>query len=200
MRRAVHAIFGFVKGAARNCSKEDLRVHVYCACTSGSTYCACTSTSTYCACMFTSTYCACPWSAPTTRQARAAAALWRAHAKAWSSARGKELPPPRLHPTILRTIREWCGGLPYTGPTARTDCTHMALLLAGATQRAPGQVALKSSWLPLDPLVTCCTLTLTRFDLVDDDGSGTLEHHELMAALQVRGHDWSPRGQCTAPF
>jgi hypothetical protein len=23
------------------------------------------------------------------------------------------------------------------------------------------------------------------FDLVDDDGSGTLEHHELMAALQV---------------
>lgn len=34
----------------------------------------------------------------------------------------------------------------------------------------------------------------SRFDLVDDDGSGTLEHHELMAALQVglggvgRGH------------
>jgi Ca2+-binding EF-hand superfamily protein len=24
------------------------------------------------------------------------------------------------------------------------------------------------------------------FDLVDDDGSGTLEHHELLAALQVR--------------
>ncbi|KIY96288.1 hypothetical protein MNEG_11675 [Monoraphidium neglectum] len=26
---------------------------------------------------------------------------------------------------------------------------------------------------------------LHRFDLVDDDGSGTLEHHELMAALQA---------------
>lgn len=28
------------------------------------------------------------------------------------------------------------------------------------------------------------------FQLVDDDGSGTLEHHELLAALQVGGKYW----------
>jgi hypothetical protein len=58
--------------------------------------------------------------------------LRRADHRAWCLRHGKTLPPPRLHPVILKVIREW-------------------------------------------------------FDLVDDDGSGTLEHHELMAALQVGG-------------
>jgi hypothetical protein len=58
--------------------------------------------------------------------------LRRADHRAWCLRHGKMLPPPRLHPVILKVIREW-------------------------------------------------------FDLVDDDGSGTLEHHELMAALQVGG-------------
>jgi hypothetical protein len=56
--------------------------------------------------------------------------LRRAEHRAWCLRHGKTLPPPRLHPVILKVIREW-------------------------------------------------------FDLVDDDGSGTLEHHELLAALQV---------------
>jgi hypothetical protein len=57
--------------------------------------------------------------------------LRRAEHRAWCLRHGKMLPPPRLHPVILKVIHEW-------------------------------------------------------FDLVDDDGSGTLEHHELLAALQVR--------------
>lgn len=57
--------------------------------------------------------------------------LRRAEHRAWCLRHGKTLPPPRLHPVIVKVIREW-------------------------------------------------------FDLVDDDGSGTLEHHELLAALQVR--------------
>jgi hypothetical protein len=57
--------------------------------------------------------------------------LRRAEHRAWCLRHGKTLPPPRLHPVILKVIREW-------------------------------------------------------FDLVDDDGSGTLEHHELLAALQVQ--------------
>lgn len=56
--------------------------------------------------------------------------LRRSQHRSWCLTHGKTLPPPRLHPVILRVIREW-------------------------------------------------------FDLVDDDGSGTLEHHELLAALQV---------------
>jgi hypothetical protein len=56
--------------------------------------------------------------------------LRRAEHRAWCLRHGKTLPPPRLHPVILKVIREW-------------------------------------------------------FDLVDDDGSGTLEHHELLGALQV---------------
>ncbi|WIA21298.1 hypothetical protein OEZ85_000531 [Tetradesmus obliquus] len=56
--------------------------------------------------------------------------LRRAEHRAWCLRHGKTLPPPRLHPVIVKVIREW-------------------------------------------------------FDLVDDDGSGTLEHHELLAALQA---------------
>ncbi|KAF6255340.1 hypothetical protein COO60DRAFT_1627563 [Scenedesmus sp. NREL 46B-D3] len=60
--------------------------------------------------------------------------LRRAEHRAWCLRHGKTLPPPRLHPVILKVIREW-------------------------------------------------------FDLVDDDGSGTLEHHELLAALQDANRD-----------
>jgi hypothetical protein len=41
-------------------------------------------------------------------QARICAQLARAGARSWCAARGKELRPPRLHPTILRTVRDWC--------------------------------------------------------------------------------------------
>jgi hypothetical protein len=42
-------------------------------------------------------------------KARAAALVRRAETKAWAGARGKGLaPPPKLHPAILRTVREWC--------------------------------------------------------------------------------------------
>jgi len=58
----------------------------------------------------------------------------QANTRWWAGLHGKNLPPPRLHPAILRTISEW-------------------------------------------------------FQLVDDDSSGTLEHHELMAALQVSSSD-----------
>lgn len=68
---------------------------------------------------------------PADLQAHVAELLRRSNTRWWASTRGKELAPPRLHPAILRTIREW-------------------------------------------------------FDLVDDDKSGTLEHHELMGALQAR--------------
>ncbi|KAI8462459.1 MAG: hypothetical protein J3K34DRAFT_500515 [Monoraphidium minutum] len=61
---------------------------------------------------------------------RAAELLRRSDLKAWAGARGRALRPPRLHPAILRTVREW-------------------------------------------------------FDLVDYDGSGTLEYEELAAALQA---------------
>jgi hypothetical protein len=56
--------------------------------------------------------------------------LLQSQFKRWCEARGKLMRPPKLHPAIYRTVKEW-------------------------------------------------------FQLVDDDGSGTLEHHELVAALQV---------------
>jgi hypothetical protein len=43
------------------------------------------------------------------------------------------------------------------------------------------------SIIPTRPLLHSCMQRVIKewFQLVDDDGSGTLEHHELLAALQV---------------
>lgn len=40
-------------------------------------------------------------------QAHVEELLRRSTAKAWCATRGKEIAPPKLHPVILRTIREW---------------------------------------------------------------------------------------------
>ena len=68
--------------------------------------------------------------------------LLHAQYQRWCEAHGKLMRPPKLHPAIYRTVREW-------------------------------------------------------FELVDDDGSGTLEHHELVAALQVRRRG---RGGCLRQY
>lgn len=64
-------------------------------------------------------------------QDHAAAVLWRERAKAWCTRRGKEVPPPRLHPIILRTIKEWCAGLGAGMLVGQGGCNWVGVATCG---------------------------------------------------------------------
>lgn len=103
----------------------------------------------------------------------------------WCKKHGKSLPPPKLPKVVLVSVTSFNHTLPHAAVTlpvlakpftALCRCTSTALVPIGAPA-----------------CILTLSVTLFRiqrvikewFQLVDDDGSGTLEHHELLAALQV---------------
>lgn len=100
----------------------------------------------------------------------------------WCKKHGKSLPPPKLPKVVLVSIVVFKHTI-FNAAATLSNCTS-----ASAMWSASGlHQACIFSIIFTSPLLRSCMQRVIKewFQLVDDDGSGTLEHHELLAALQV---------------